>query len=76
MIGKGVSILDVTLLVKAIGDKDLIFQVKILDGEWADFDRVQLKKILQAVTSGSITSSADIRARLFAKNSVKQSQRF
>lgn len=75
MIGNGVSIFDLTKLLKAINDKDLVLQVKILDGEWADFDKNQLANMIQAILAGSLSSSADIRARLYAKNKPRTSTR-
>jgi len=67
MLGEGISILDLTMLLKAINDKELILQVKILDGEWKDLNKIQLKAMIKAITSGQLTSSDDIRARLFSK---------
>jgi hypothetical protein len=74
MLGEGISMLDLGLLVKAARDKDLVLQVKIMDGNWEDFNAVQLKKMITSITSGNVTSSADIRMRLFAKGGGTPSQ--
>lgn len=67
MIGNGISILDLTQLAKAVKDKQLTLQIKVLEGEWADLDRDQFRKMVQAITTGEVSSTADIRARLYKK---------
>ena len=67
LIGEGLSILDLTKLLTAIREKDLVIQVKILDGGWEDVSRATLHAMLRAVTSGAVTNSNDIRMRLFGK---------
>lgn len=67
MIGEGISVLDLMALGKAVKDKDLTLQIKVLDGEWADLDKVVFKNMLEAVLSGKLSSTADIRARLYSK---------
>lgn len=67
MIGEGISMLDLIQLGKAVKDKELTLQLKVLDGEWADLNKEQFKKMLDAILSGKLTSSSDIRARLYKK---------
>jgi hypothetical protein len=67
MFGEGVSMLDLMALLKAIREKDLILQVKIVEGEWEVLSGPIVTKMIKAITSGTITSSSDIRLRLFGK---------
>ena len=67
MFGDGVSILDLTRLLTAVREKDLVLQVKILDGNWADVSRSTIQDMLRAITTGAVSGSGDIRLRLFAK---------
>ena len=67
MIGEGISVLDLMQLGKAVKDKKLTLQIKVLDGEWKDLDKDQFKVMLDAVMSGQLSNTADIRARLYAK---------
>lgn len=67
MFGDGISILDLTKLVTAIRQKDLVLQVKVLDATWADLDRKTLDDVIRAITTGAVTGSGDIRLRLFAR---------
>ena len=68
MIGEGISILDLTQLAKAVKDKKLTLQLKVLDGEWANLNKEEFKKMLDAIMSGKLSSSADIRARLYSED--------
>jgi len=67
MIGKDISVLDLMQLGKAVKAKELTLQIKVLDGEWKDLDKEQFKTMLDAVMSGKLSSTADIRARLYSK---------
>lgn len=66
MIGEGISVLDLMQLGKAVKEKNLTLQIKVLDGEWKDLDKDQFKSMLEAILSGKLTSTADIRARLYS----------
>jgi len=66
MIGKDISVLDLMQLGKAVKDKDLTLQIKVLDGEWKDLDKEVFKNMLQAIMTGQLSSTADIRARLYS----------
>jgi hypothetical protein len=68
MFGEGISLLDLTLLLKAIREKNLTLQVKILDGPWEDISKNVVSVMVKTITSGQITTSNDIRLRLFDKN--------
>jgi hypothetical protein len=68
MFGEGISLLDLTLLLKAIREKNLTLQVKILDGPWEDISKNVISVMVKTITSGQITTSNDIRLRLFDKN--------
>lgn len=70
MFGDGISIIDLTMLLKAVREKNLVVQVKILEGSWEDLGAPQVKKMIQAITAGSIASGNDIRVRLFEKGST------
>ena len=72
MFGDGISFSDLTQLFLAIRSKDLVLQVKIIDGEWEDLSTPTVNIMIRAITSGKITSSNDIKLRLFAKSSQKQ----
>lgn len=69
MFGKGISLFDLSSLLTAIRSKDLILQVKITEGEWEDISQSVVKKMVQTITKGEVTSSDDIKLRLFAKTS-------
>lgn len=66
MIGKDISVLDLMQLGKAVKDKDLTLQIKVLDREWRDLDKEVFKDMLQAIMTGQLSSTADIRARLYS----------
>lgn len=66
MIGEGISVLDLMQLGKAVKDKNLTLQIKVLDGEWKNLDKEQFKVMLEAVLGGKLSSTADIRARLYS----------
>jgi hypothetical protein len=66
MIGKDISILDLMQLGKAVKDKELTLQIKVLDGEWKDLDKGQFKSMLEAIMTGKLSSSSNIRARLYS----------
>lgn len=67
MFGEGISLLDLTALLTSIRKKDLVLQVKIVDREWENLSGATIKGMIEAINKGSITSSDDIRLRLFAK---------
>jgi hypothetical protein len=67
MFGEGVSLIDLTVLLKAIRDKDLVLQVKIIDGEWENLSGGAITRMIASITMGNITHSKDIRLRLFKK---------
>jgi hypothetical protein len=67
MIGEGISVLDLMQLGKAVKEKKLTLQIKVLEGEWKDLDKDQFKTMLEAVMSGQLSNTADIRARLYSK---------
>lgn len=66
MIGKDISILDLMQLGKAVKEKELTLQIKVLDGEWKDLDKAQFAAMLKAIMTGELSSTADIRARLYS----------
>lgn len=66
MIGEGISMLDLMQLGKAVKDKKLTLQIKVLDGEWKNLDKQQFGEMLAAIVSGSLSNTSDIRARLYA----------
>jgi hypothetical protein len=70
MFGEGISTFELFHLIKAIREKELVVQVKILDGLWEDFSSAKLQEILRVVTTGQVTNSSDIRLRLFAKSAT------
>ena len=55
MFGEDISLLDLIALLKGIREKNLTLEIKITNGQW--------KKLSK---EGTITSSNDIRLRLFA----------
>ncbi len=67
MIGDGISVMDLMQLGKAVKDKNLTLQIKVLDGEWKDLNKDQFKTMLEAIMSGQVSTTADIRARLYSK---------
>jgi hypothetical protein len=67
MFGEGISILELTKLFTAVREKDLVLQVKITDGPWKNLSGPVVTEMVQKITTGAITQSADIRMRLFAK---------
>jgi hypothetical protein len=67
MIVEGISLMDLMQLGKAVKDKKLTLQIKVLDGEWKDLDKNQFKAMLDAIMSGQLSTTADIRARLYSK---------
>lgn len=67
MFGEGVSLVDLTVLLKAIQEKELVLQVKIIDGEWENLSGTVITKMIASITTGKITNSKDIRLRLFKK---------
>jgi len=68
MFGEGISLLDLTSLLKAIRDKNLVLQVKVVDEQWEDISKNVISKMVKMITSGNITQSNDIKLRLFGKN--------
>ena len=64
---EGISVLDLMQLGKAVKDKQLTLQIKVLDGEWKDLDKEQFKVMLQSIMNGQVSNTADIRARLYSK---------
>jgi pantothenate kinase-related protein Tda10 len=68
MLGDGISMLDLVALFKAVLDKDLTLQVKILDEQWEDISRPVITTMITTIGSGKITQANDIRLRLFEKN--------
>lgn len=66
MIGEGISVLDLMQLGKAVKDKKLTLQIKVLEGEWKTLDKDQFKKMLEAIMAGQLSTTADIRARLYS----------
>lgn len=66
MIGEGISMLDLMQLGKAVKDKKLTLQIKVLDGEWKNLDKQQFGEMLAAIVEGRLSSTSDIRARLYA----------
>jgi hypothetical protein len=65
--GEGINLYDLTMLLKAIRDKDLILQVKITDHPWQNLSLAIITQMTKAISSGDIRGSNDIRLRLFAK---------
>jgi len=67
MFGEGISLVELIPLLTAIRQKDLILQVKILDGEWENFSGAVIGNMVKAITLETVTQSKDIRLRLFKK---------
>ncbi|VVB55256.1 Uncharacterised protein [uncultured archaeon] len=70
MFGEGVSMLDLMALLKAIREKNLVLQVKIIDKPWEDLSGKVVKAMIEAVTTGLIKQSSDIRLRLSEKSAA------
>ena len=68
MFGEGISILDLTKLFSAVREKDLVLQVKIVDGPWENLSGPVVTEMIRSITTGKITHSSDIRMRLFGKS--------
>jgi len=67
MFGEGITIYDLMSLLKAIREKNLTLQVKIIDGEWETLSAHIVNKMIKAITLGSISNDSDIRLRLFVE---------
>jgi len=67
MFGEGITIYDLMSLLKAIREKNLTLQVKIIDGEWETLSAPIVNKMIKAITLGSISNDSDIRLRLFVE---------
>ena len=72
MFGDGISIIDLHTLLKSIREKNLVLQVKIIDGSWEDISATVINKMVKTITSGNVTESSDIRLRL-SNRSVHES---
>jgi hypothetical protein len=68
MFGDGISLIDLTVLLKNIREKQLTLQVKITDGPWEDLSSSVISNMIQTVKKGIINDTNDIRLRLFNKN--------
>lgn len=68
MFGDGISLLDLTLLLKEIRAKDLVLEVKVLTGPWGPVSKEKLGEMVKAIVQGKVNGAGDIRLRLFAKN--------
>ena len=66
MFGEGISLLDLTQLLKAIREKDLVLQVKIIDDEWQDLNKNAIHKILNSILGNRVNKTNDIRMRLYS----------
>lgn len=66
MFGEGISLLDLTQLLKAIREKDLVLQVKIIDDEWQDLNKNAIHKILNSIIGNHVNKTNDIRMRLYS----------
>ena len=66
MFGEGISLLDLTQLLKAIREKDLVLQVKIIDDEWQDLNKNAIHKILNSIIGNRVNKTNDIRMRLYS----------
>lgn len=73
MFGEGTSVTDLLSLVTAIRKKDLVLEVKILEGPWEPFTPVTVRAIVQAIEQEKIKDGKDIRLRLHAKESTAKS---
>jgi hypothetical protein len=67
MLGNGLSLVDLMQLLNAIRQKDLILQVKIIDGPWEELSQNVLLAMIQVVTTGKISLGNEIRLRLLHK---------
>ena len=65
MFGDDISLLDLMALLKGIRDKNLTLQVKIGEEVWEVLSKSTITKMLTTVVSGKVTSTNDIRLRLF-----------
>lgn len=65
MFGEDISLLNLVALLKAIREKNLTLEIKISDGGWEKLSKAVIGKMLEKIMSGTITSSNDIRLRLF-----------
>ena len=65
MFGDDISLLDLMALLKGIRDKNLTLQVKIGEEVWEVLSKGTITKMLTTVVSGKVTSTNDIRLRLF-----------
>jgi hypothetical protein len=65
MFGDDISLLDLMALLKGIRDKNLTLQVKIGEEAWEVLSKGIITKMLTTVVSGKVTSTNDIRIRLF-----------
>jgi DNA primase large subunit len=70
MIGEGIGIPELLKLFRAIQDKDLHLDVKILDEGWVPITQDSLKAMIQSVIGGKIQGGADIRLRLHAVETI------
>jgi hypothetical protein len=66
MFGEDISLLDLMALLKGIREKNLTLEIKITDGQWKKLSKDVISEMLKEIMSGTITSSNDIRLRLFA----------
>lgn len=66
MFGDDISLIDLIALLKGIRDKNLTLQVKIGDEPWKVISKDVVTKMLSTVVSGKISSTNDIRLRLFS----------
>ena len=67
LFGEGISLFDLAGLLRAIRDKNLVLQVKIVDRPWEDLSPTIITQMTAAITSGLIRESNDIRLRLFTR---------
>lgn len=72
MFGEGISLVDLMALLTAIRNKNLTLQVKVIDGPWQDISQTVIGDMLNAVNTGRITQSSDIRLRLFERGATNQ----
>lgn len=70
MLGEGISLPDLIQLFKAVRDKGLQLDVKILDEGWEPITQASITAMLQAVVKGNIREGNDIRLRLHAVESI------
>jgi hypothetical protein len=67
MFGDDISLLDLMALLKGIRDKNLTLQVKIGEEAWEVLSKNTITKMLTTVVSGKVTSTNDIRLKLFGQ---------